>query len=97
MIFCAGGEARVVVRRESFEDLVGAIRTAARGDRRGLRMAGDFTVGLLGHGTVGAAFAQLLDERADEIERFDGRRPGARRRADALAWRASRRSSPARI
>jgi homoserine dehydrogenase len=38
-------------------------------------MAGDFTVGLLGHGTVGAAFAQLLDERADEIERFNGRRP----------------------
>jgi homoserine dehydrogenase len=34
-----------------------------------------FQVGLLGHGTVGAAFAQLLDERADEIERFNGRRP----------------------
>jgi homoserine dehydrogenase len=38
-------------------------------------MADDFTVGLLGHGTVGAAFAQLLDERAGEIERFNGRRP----------------------
>jgi homoserine dehydrogenase len=34
-----------------------------------------FRVGLLGHGTVGAAFAALLDERADEIERFNGRRP----------------------
>ena len=34
-----------------------------------------FRVGLLGHGTVGAAFAKLLDERADEIERFNGRRP----------------------
>ena len=34
-----------------------------------------FTVGLLGHGTVGAAFAVLLAERADEIERFNGRRP----------------------
>jgi len=34
-----------------------------------------FKVGLLGHGTVGGAFAQLLDERADEIERFNGRRP----------------------
>jgi homoserine dehydrogenase len=34
-----------------------------------------FHVGLLGHGTVGAAFAGLLDERAAEIERFNGRRP----------------------
>src|SRR6478752_2961554 len=34
-----------------------------------------FQVGLLGHGTVGGAFAVLLDERADEIERFNGRRP----------------------
>jgi homoserine dehydrogenase len=34
-----------------------------------------FTVGLLGHGTVGSAFAELLPERADEIERFNGRRP----------------------
>jgi homoserine dehydrogenase len=34
-----------------------------------------FRVGLLGHGTVGAAFASLLEERADEIERFNGRRP----------------------
>src|SRR5437660_2772857 len=34
-----------------------------------------FRVGLLGHGTVGAAFAALLDERAGEIERFNGRRP----------------------
>jgi homoserine dehydrogenase len=34
-----------------------------------------FCVGLLGHGTVGAAFATLLAERADEIERFNGRRP----------------------
>jgi homoserine dehydrogenase len=34
-----------------------------------------FQVGLLGHGTVGGAFAELLDERAGEIERFNGRRP----------------------
>src|ERR1700723_1317486 len=34
-----------------------------------------FKVGLLGHGTVGAAFAELLAERAAEIERFNGRRP----------------------
>jgi homoserine dehydrogenase len=37
--------------------------------------AASFKVGLLGHGTVGAAFAVLLEERADEIERFNGRRP----------------------
>ena len=36
---------------------------------------GTFTVGLLGHGTVGGAFDELLEERADEIERFNGRRP----------------------
>jgi homoserine dehydrogenase len=32
-------------------------------------------IGLLGHGTVGGAFATLLSERAEEIERFNGRRP----------------------
>ncbi len=34
-----------------------------------------FRVGLLGHGTVGSAFERLLGERADEIERMNGRRP----------------------
>jgi homoserine dehydrogenase len=34
-----------------------------------------FRVGLLGHGTVGSAFASLLDARAGEIERFNGRMP----------------------
>ena len=34
-----------------------------------------FNVGLLGHGTVGSAFAELLAERAGEIERFNGLRP----------------------
>jgi homoserine dehydrogenase len=34
-----------------------------------------FKVGLLGFGTVGSAFAGLLEERAGEIERFNGRRP----------------------
>src|SRR5437899_3024972 len=37
--------------------------------------SGDFRVGLLGHGTVGSAFVALLEQRADEIERFNGRRP----------------------
>jgi homoserine dehydrogenase len=34
-----------------------------------------FRVGLLGHGTVGAAFADLLEQRADAIEATVGRRP----------------------
>ena len=34
-----------------------------------------FSVGLLGHGTVGSAFHELLDERADAIEAATGRRP----------------------
>jgi homoserine dehydrogenase len=34
-----------------------------------------FRVGLLGHGTVGSAFATLLGERADTIEAEVGRRP----------------------
>ena len=34
-----------------------------------------FSVGLLGHGTVGAAFARLLEERAENIARTVGRRP----------------------
>jgi homoserine dehydrogenase len=34
-----------------------------------------FRVGLLGHGTVGAAFARLLAERAGEIEALTGLRP----------------------
>jgi homoserine dehydrogenase len=34
-----------------------------------------FKVGLLGHGTVGGAFAELLEQRADTIEATVGRRP----------------------
>jgi homoserine dehydrogenase len=36
---------------------------------------GAFTVGLLGHGTVGSAFAALLEERAGDVARVTGRRP----------------------
>ena len=34
-----------------------------------------FSVGLLGHGTVGSAFAELLEARAENIARTVGRRP----------------------
>src|ERR671935_366253 len=34
-----------------------------------------FRVGLLGHGTVGAAFAELLEARAAEVEAVTGLRP----------------------
>jgi homoserine dehydrogenase len=37
--------------------------------------AAPFRVGLLGHGTVGSAFASLLAERAEAIEAATGRRP----------------------
>jgi homoserine dehydrogenase len=36
---------------------------------------GGFRVGLLGHGTVGSAFAALLEERAGEVEAITGLRP----------------------
>ena len=62
VIFCKDGEARVVVRRETYEDL------AARDDMT----AAPFRVGLLGHGTVGSAF----DDAARRACRRDrGRRP----------------------
>jgi homoserine dehydrogenase len=38
-------------------------------------MSEPFRVGLLGHGTVGSAFATLLDERADEVAAVTGLRP----------------------
>jgi homoserine dehydrogenase len=38
-------------------------------------MSSEFRVGLLGHGTVGSAFAQLLPRQADRIERLTGLRP----------------------
>ena len=37
--------------------------------------AAPFRVGLLGHGTVGSAFAALLAERADEVAAVTGLRP----------------------
>jgi homoserine dehydrogenase len=38
-------------------------------------MSSEFRVGLLGHGTVGSAFAELLPRHADRIERQTGLRP----------------------
>jgi homoserine dehydrogenase len=40
-----------------------------------LQPASAFTIGLLGFGTVGSAFAKLLEERGEQIERLTGRRP----------------------
>ncbi|HEV2999487.1 MAG TPA: homoserine dehydrogenase [Solirubrobacteraceae bacterium] len=34
-----------------------------------------FRIGLLGHGTVGGAFAELLPQRAEHVEHVTGRRP----------------------
>ena len=69
VIFCRDGDARVVVRRESFEDLT------AR-DVASLRRAPGFP-----HRPARPRHRRrrrsptLLDERAAEIERFNGRRP----------------------
>ena len=41
-------------------------------------MSEPFGIGLLGHGTVGGAFAQLLEERAGQIEAITGLRPELR-------------------
>jgi homoserine dehydrogenase len=38
-------------------------------------MSTPFRIGLLGHGTVGSAFAELLPARADEVEAITGLRP----------------------
>ncbi|HEU4977255.1 MAG TPA: homoserine dehydrogenase [Solirubrobacteraceae bacterium] len=38
-------------------------------------MADHFRIGLLGHGTVGAAFAELLEARAGQVEAITGMRP----------------------
>src|SRR3954471_497895 len=38
-------------------------------------MGETYRVGLLGHGTVGAAFERLLAERADAVEHITGRKP----------------------
>jgi homoserine dehydrogenase len=47
-------------------------------DREGPRPSNEataFAVGLLGHGTVGSAFAELLGSRVERIARLTGRRP----------------------
>src|ERR687895_1641987 len=38
-------------------------------------MSDPVRIGLLGHGTVGAAFSELVRERADAVEAATGRRP----------------------
>ncbi len=63
VIFCRDGDARVVVRRETYEDLT------SRGCLSRIR------IGLLGRGTVGGAFAELVEARADAVEAATGRRP----------------------
>jgi homoserine dehydrogenase len=60
------------------------MRASSSGARRStictlvMSEAAPFGVGLLGHGTVGGAFAVLLEERADRIAQLTGRRPELR-------------------
>ena len=53
----------------------GVHAAATTGAGAGTEEIGVLSVGLLGHGTVGAAFAALLDERAEAVRRLTGRRP----------------------
>ena len=69
VVFCRDGEARVVVRRETYEDLTCERRRCRDEGSKPVR------IGLLGRGTVGGAFAELLAERADAVEAATGRRP----------------------
>ena len=97
VIFCGDGDARVVVRRESFEDLFARdVRSEESRPMSPERTASsaDFKVGLLGHGTVGSAFSALLEE-AGRGDRALQRPPaGDQRSADAHARATSRRSCP---
>ena len=79
VIFCSDGQARVVVRRETYEDLMAAMSTEA------------FRIGLLGHGTVGRRFRRrCLPRHADRIERITGLRPELSGRADPPRRRVRR-------
>ncbi len=53
-----------------------------------------FTLGLLGHGTVGSAFAELLAARSQEIERFNGRRPLKRAISSERSVSSSAKAEP---
>jgi homoserine dehydrogenase len=53
----------------------GVPAAAGTGAGAGTEEIGVLGVGLLGQGTVGAAFATLLDERAEAVRRLTGRRP----------------------
>ena len=77
VVFCRDGDARVVVRRETYEDLV-AVTEAERPLR----------VGLLGHGTVGLG----VRHPAGGAERRAWRRPaGARPELSGVLTRTAGR------
>jgi diaminopimelate decarboxylase len=72
-----------------------APRDLRRPDREGPVSQGDgtFRIGLLGHGTVGGAFAELVEQRASAIEAITGMRPqvsGVLTRSQGDASRSSR-------
>ena len=75
----------------------GAARDLRRPALAGRRMspAESVRIGVLGRGTVGGAFGELIGERAAAVEAATGRRPRDQRRADAPPRATSTRSSPA--
>ena len=68
------------MRRETYEDLTA----------RDVDELSPVRIGLLGRGTVGGAFAELLAERADAVEAATGPPAGDRRRADPRRGRLRR-------
>jgi homoserine dehydrogenase len=58
---------------ERSSEVIPSSALASRASR--VTASGPFNVGLLGRGTVGSAFAELLSERASQIERITGRTP----------------------
>ena len=83
VIFAKDGDARVVVRRETLRGPGGA------------RCLSEARIGLLGRGTVGGAFADLVESSAEQSPRSPAARPADQRRPAPI--RGGLRRDPRRI
>ena len=88
VIFCRDGEARVVVRRETWDDLLARDESMALDDAE--------SASACSAGAPSAAPSRSCSsERADMVEEVDRAAPGGHRRAHAAARATSTRSSSA--